>query len=163
MNQLEKMMYEISGMFLSPVLMILILMFLFAVFSLGSFGWEYLMRMIKKTPHQPLTLFWKSHPKADQQEAELYLLKQIEPLRIVSRVAPMLGLVATMIPMGPALMGVATGNFVDVANNLVVAFAAVIIALLSASITFWILTVRRRWLLEELKILVKLSEQEACT
>jgi biopolymer transport protein ExbB/TolQ len=154
MNQFEKMLYDIAGMFLPPVLMILVLMFLFAIFSLGRFGWEYLTRSITKTPHQPLTQFRKSRPDADQQLIELYLLKQIEPLRIVSRVAPMLGLVATMIPMGPALINVAAGNFVEVANNLGVAFAAVIIALLSASITFWILTIRRRWLLEELKVLI---------
>ena len=36
------------------------------------------------------------------------------------------------------------------AQNLVVAFAAVIVALLSASITFVVHSVRRRWLLEEL-------------
>mgnify|MGYP005819946195 CR=1 FL=1 len=67
----------------------------------------------------------------------------------------MLGLVATMIPMGPALMAVANGNFTAVADSLVVAFAAVIIALMAASITFWVLSVRRRWLLEELKQLLK--------
>ncbi|PWU71037.1 biopolymer transporter ExbD, partial [Ochrobactrum sp. POC9] len=38
-----------------------------------------------------------------------------------------------------------------VGENLVVAFSAVILALISASITFYILTVRRRWLLQELR------------
>jgi len=62
----------------------------------------------------------------------------------------MLGLVATMIPLGPALVAVASGQSQGVAQSLAPAFAAVIIALVSASITFVIYSVRRRWLLAEL-------------
>ena len=65
-----------------------------------------------------------------------------------------------MIPMGPALMGVASGNFMDVAENLSAAFSAVIIALLSASMVFWVLSVRRRWLLEELKQLALIIDRQ---
>jgi biopolymer transport protein ExbB/TolQ len=85
---------------------------------------------------------------------ELHLLKLLEPLRITSRVAPMLGLVATMIPMGPALVAVAAGNAQGMAQNLVIAFAAVIVALLAAAITYVVLSVRRRWLLAELNALL---------
>ena len=62
----------------------------------------------------------------------------------------MLGLVATMIPMGPALVAVSAGNTQGIAANLVVAFSAVIVALLAAAITYTVLSIRRRWLLEEL-------------
>lgn len=155
MNIIEQSMYEITSYFLMPVLLLLCLMFIYALFELGRFGWESWGRWRKTVTYQPLSAFWSQHPKADQQDVELVLLKKIELLRIVSRTAPMLGLVATMIPMGPALLGVANGDFINVANQLVVAFSAVIIALVSASITFWILSVRRRWLLEELKTLVK--------
>jgi biopolymer transport protein ExbB/TolQ len=57
-----------------------------------------------------------------------------------------------MIPMGPALLSLSENNTKNVSENLVVAFSAVITALLAASITFVILTVRRRWLLTELRI-----------
>jgi len=155
MNFIEQMMADVSSLFLAPVLIILAAMFLYALYELGRFTFELTLRKASGKTEQPLAYFWNQNPKFDQQEIELYLLKQLEPLRLVSRIAPMLGLVATMIPMGPALMAVASGNFMDVANNLTVAFAAVIIALTAASITFWILSVRRRWLLEELKSLVK--------
>jgi biopolymer transport protein ExbB/TolQ len=62
----------------------------------------------------------------------------------------MLGLVATMIPMGPALKGLSDGNLAQVSDNLTVAFSAVILALIAAAITYWIVSVRRRWLAEEL-------------
>ncbi|MDX1352421.1 MAG: MotA/TolQ/ExbB proton channel family protein [Thiomicrorhabdus sp.] len=155
MNFIEQMMADVSSLFLAPVLIVLALMFLYALYELGRFGFELIMRQLSGQTEQPLGYFWKQNPELDQQEIELYLLKKLEPLRLVSRIAPMLGLVATMIPMGPALMAVASGNFMDVANNLTVAFAAVIIALMAASMTFWILSVRRRWLLEELKTLLK--------
>ena len=85
----------------------------------------------------------------------MQVLRQLEMQRIVSRIAPMLGLVATMIPMGPALIAVANGNTHGMAQNLVVAFAAVIVALLSAAMTFVVHSVRRRWLLEELEGLLQ--------
>ncbi len=76
-------------------------------------------------------------------------MQRLEWLRITSRSAPMLGLVATMIPMGPALLALTRNDAQGIGENLVVAFSAVILALVAASITFFILTVRRRWLLQE--------------
>ena len=43
------------------------------------------------------------------------------------------------------------GDLATVGERLVVAFAAVILALITASIAYAILTIRRRWLLQELK------------
>jgi biopolymer transport protein ExbB/TolQ len=57
----------------------------------------------------------------------------------------MLGLVATMIPMGPALMALADGNLADVSRSLMVAFSAVILALLAAAISYSVVNVRKRW------------------
>jgi biopolymer transport protein ExbB/TolQ len=74
----------------------------------------------------------------------------LELPRIATRVAPMLGLIATMIPMGPALKGLSDGNLGQVSDNLAVAFAAVILSLIAAAITFWVVSVQRRWLAEEL-------------
>jgi biopolymer transport protein ExbB/TolQ len=85
-------------------------------------------------------------------------MKRLEWLRIVSRTAPMLGLVATMIPMGPALLGLSRGDAKSVGENLAVAFSAVILALVAASITFFVLTIRRRWLLEELRTVERARE-----
>ena len=51
-------------------------------------------------------------------------------------------------------MAVAAGNTQGMAQNLVVAFAAVIVALLAAAITFVVQTLRKRWLMEELNVLL---------
>ena len=87
--------------------------------------------------------------------------KQLENPRIASRVTPMLGLVATMIPMGPALKSLSDGNLAQVSENLTIAFSAVILALIAASITYWVVNVRRRWLAEELLEIEALRSQQA--
>ena len=65
----------------------------------------------------------------------------------------MLGLVATMIPMGPALMALADGQLADVSRNLMVAFSAVILALLAAAISYAVVNVRRRWYAVDLAVI----------
>ncbi|MEM8713090.1 MAG: MotA/TolQ/ExbB proton channel family protein [Planctomycetota bacterium] len=84
------------------------------------------------------------------EELELIMMKELEGLRICSRVSPMLGLIATMIPLGPALSSVATEVDNVALGRLGDSFASVIVALVSASIAFGLHSVRRRWLLEEL-------------
>lgn len=150
MNSIETFLYEISKLFLTPVLVLLCLMFVYALFCLGMLLFDVVLRATRGNDRQPLRRFAEQHPAATQDELELRVLKQIEVQRIVSRIAPMLGLVATMIPMGPALIAVSSGNTQGMAQNLVVAFSAVIIALLSAALTYVVQSVRKRWLLEEL-------------
>ena len=154
MNALETFLYETSKFFLTPVLVILCGMFLYALFALGTLLLDLAMRRFSGKARMPLVQYRQRHPRSNAEEVELHLLKLLEPLRIVSRVAPMLGLVATMIPMGPALVSVASGNAQGIAQNLVVAFSAVIVALMAAAITYLVLSVRRRWLLAELNTLL---------
>lgn len=154
MNTLETLMFEVSKLFLTPVLVILSLMFVAALIGLGGFLAEGAARAMGRRGTGPLARFRARNPGASRDAVELHLLRRLEPLRVISRVAPMLGLVATMIPMGPALVAVSQGDTAGIAENLVIAFAAVIIALLSAAITYTVLSVRRRWLLEELEALL---------
>lgn len=156
MSFIELSLYEITKYFLTPVLVLIIAMFLFAFFALGMFVLEWVQRIQAQRNSQSypnvLHQYVQQTPSCRFEDLELMILKRLEPFRIVSRAAPMLGLVATMIPMGPALLSLSENNTKNVSENLVVAFSAVITALLAASITFVILTVRRRWLLTELRI-----------
>jgi biopolymer transport protein ExbB/TolQ len=150
MQSLESLMYELARLFLAPVLLVLLGMFTYAFFALGAFAWDGLRPGGR---HAALAAYRRTRPGATIPDVELHIMRILEPLRLTSRTAPMLGLVATMIPMGPALVAVTSGNARGVSQNLVVAFSAVIIALLSAAITFMVLSVRRRWLLIELEAL----------
>lgn len=159
MNALETILYDTSRLFLTPVLLLLCAMFAYAVFATGVLLFDLAARR-RPGADQPLHRWKQRHPQCNETALELQVLKRLEPLRITSRVAPMLGLVATMIPMGPALVAVAAGNAQGVAQNLVVAFAAVIVALLAASMTYVVLSIRRRWLLAELNALLQGSTPE---
>lgn len=159
MNGIESFLYEISKFFLTPVLVMLCAMFVYALFCLGMLLFDFALRLYRGHGRQPIFQYLKLNPQAAQDELELQVLKQIEIQRIVSRIAPMLGLVATMIPMGPALIAVSAGNAQGMAQNLVVAFSAVIIALLSAAITYVVQSIRKRWLLEELNAVLDHRDQ----
>jgi biopolymer transport protein ExbB/TolQ len=154
LNALESFLYETSRLFLTPVLLLLCAMFVYALFTAGMLLYD-LYAHRQPAARKPLRQWKDRHPQANDAALELHVLKLLEPLRITSRVAPMLGLVATMIPMGPALVAVAAGNAQGMAQNLVVAFAAVIVALLAASMTYVVLSIRRRWLLAELNTLLQ--------
>ncbi len=149
MTTLELWMYELGRLFLLPVLALILLLFAYSFYALGSFLMETWQR--RRGDHAcPLARWCREHGSDDSDGLELLILRRLEPLRIVSRTAPMLGLVATMIPLGPALLALGDGDLASVGEQLVVAFAAVILALITASITYWIVTVRRRWLLASL-------------
>ena len=162
MNPLELTLYEIARVFLTPVLLIISGLFCYAFIALGAFAVEAWQRRdpARRQAICPLHRAAPSGEPVDSEALQLRILKLLEPLRISTRTAPMLGLVATMIPLAPALLALGDGDLGAVGENLVVAFAAVIIALISASITFFVLTVRRRWLLGSLHELER-REQRA--
>lgn len=147
MNSFELGLFEVSRLFLVPVLALIAASLAYALVVLGMF----LVEAVQRWRGGYGTVLGDAAAHSD--DLELRIMKRLEWLRIVSRTAPMLGLVATMIPMGPALQALSRGDAASVGENLVVAFSAVILALVSASITFFILTIRRRWLLEELRLL----------
>ncbi len=152
----ENALFQLAQTFLWPVTILVFAVFAYAVMSLGAFGVEWMRR--RKQPGSVLVLTGAN--ARSPEVLELAVLKELEGLRLCSRVAPMLGLVATMIPMGPAV-AVASGQSHGVAESLAPAFAAVIVALVAASITFVVYSVRRRWLLAEmLVVLERLEAQE---
>lgn len=148
---IEIFMYQVGQLFLLPVLVLVALLFVYALYVLGAFSVQALQR---RNPDKlggfPLMRHVEKHPKATEDELDLFAHKLLEPERLASRIAPMLGLVGTMIPMGPALKSLSDGNLAQVSGSLTVAFSAVILALIAASITYWVANVRRRWLAEEL-------------
>jgi biopolymer transport protein ExbB/TolQ len=157
MNGLETSIYEITRLFLVPVMLLILASLAYACFAFGSFALEAWQRQ-RGRYHSKLAA-WHSQHGGTSDDLELWIMKQLEWLRITSRSSPMLGLVATMIPMGPALLALTRNDAQGIGENMVVAFSSVIVALVAASITFFILTVRRRWLLQELRTVERAQEQ----
>lgn len=149
MNGLETSLYELTRLFLLPVLLLILAALAYAFVALGGFAMEAWQR--RRGRYRSRLAAWQALHGGNSDDLELWIMQRLEWLRITSRSAPMLGLVATMIPMGPALLALTRNDAQGIGENLVVAFSAVILALVAASITFFILTARRRWLLQELR------------
>jgi biopolymer transport protein ExbB/TolQ len=71
--------------------------------------------------------------------------------RLLVKVGPSLGLLGTLIPMGTALAGLATGNLEAMAGQMVVAFTTTIIGLACGTAAFVILSVRQQWVAETVR------------
>ena len=65
--------------------------------------------------------------------------------KTLAKMGPMLGLMGTLIPMGPALVGLSTGDIASMAYNMQVAFATTVVGLFSAAIGFITGQVKTRW------------------
>lgn len=79
------------------------------------------------------------------------------------KMGPMLGLMGTLIPMGPALVGLSTGDIASMAYNMQVAFATTVVGLFSAAIGFVTKQTKSRWYKEDmanLDFLADLMEEE---
>lgn len=154
-NPIESMMYDVSQLFLAPVLVTIAVLFLYAFYALGGFLLQAWQRRGGIERGFELYAARRANPSLSIVELEALAVQRLEFGRIATRVAPMLGLVATMIPMGPALKALADGQLADVSRNLMVAFSAVILALIAAAITYWVVNVRRRWYAHDLAMIEK--------
>ena len=65
--------------------------------------------------------------------------------RILIKIGPMLGLMGTLIPMGPALVGLAVGDIASMAYNMQVAFATTVVGMLVAGIGLLALQLNQRF------------------
>jgi len=81
---------------------------------------------------------------------EVKMLKKTEKTRIITTIGPILGLMSTLIPLSPALIGLTSGNIEALATNLVIAFATTVIGLFVSGISFCLTTIRNRWYWQDL-------------
>ena len=99
---------------------------------------EYLKRIIE---HKHDSRYCE-HELADfQVETQKILAKY----RMLVKFGPMLGLMGTLIPMGPALVGLGLGDISSMAYNMQVAFATTVIGMLVSGIGLCALQLNQRY------------------
>jgi biopolymer transport protein ExbB/TolQ len=81
---------------------------------------------------------------------DLGSLRRLERTRLLVRAGPALGLMGTLIPLSPALSGLASGNVKALTDNLRVAFSVTVLGLLVGVIAFGISLVRDRMYAQDL-------------
>lgn len=92
------------------------------------------------------------------EEEESRMIKSLEKTDIIAKIGPAVGLMGTLIPMGPGLAALGAGDIQVLANNLMIAFDAAIIGLAAAAIGFTISKIRRRWYEDDISTLDTLAE-----
>lgn len=91
-------------------------------------------------------------------EFEIAADKDLAISKTLTKMGPMLGLMGTLIPMGPALVGLSTGDISSMAYNMQVAFATTVVGLFSSAIGFITQQVKQRWYLQDMTQLDFLAE-----
>lgn len=92
-------------------------------------------------------------------ETEETLRHELNPSRILVKVAPSLGLLGTLIPMGVSLAAMAAGNLETMAGQMVVAFTTTIVGLACGTLAYVINTVRQGWTNETIRELRFIAER----
>ena len=64
---------------------------------------------------------------------------------LIARVAPMFGLMGTLIPLGPGLIALGQGDTKTLSDSLLIAFDTTILGLVCAAISYIISKIRNRW------------------
>lgn len=91
-------------------------------------------------------------------EIEIRASARCARMNLWIRLGPMLGLMGTLIPMGPALIGLSSGNMEALAGNLVVAFSTTVVGLIVGALFSVMSVARRHWYAQDIADLDHLLE-----
>ena len=180
MEILNKLLYWISTGLMLPVVVVLLFLFLRSLAAIGSFYGDYVSRLkASKTlapfldevaatglngrgvPEGKVTLFAylkqlleAKHSEVNREKTladfELAMAKQLSTTKSMSKLGPVLGLMGTLIPMGPALVGLASGNIASMAENMQVAFSTTVVGLIVGAVGYILTEVKQRWYAKDL-------------
>lgn len=64
---------------------------------------------------------------------------------LIAKVAPMFGLMGTLIPLGPGIIGLAQGDTKTLSDSILIAFDTTVAGLISAAVSFVISGIRKGW------------------
>ncbi|GLQ00320.1 hypothetical protein GCM10007891_21730 [Methylophaga thalassica] len=126
-------MHHLVGFLLEPVIWALML---FAALSVIDIGIALAERFsgLKK---------WQQSGQTDAFETLAF--KRIERSDFLARIAPMLGLMGTLIPLGPGLSALGNGELSILTTAMSVAFDTTVLGLFVGIIGFVLGRLRRRW------------------
>lgn len=84
--------------------------------------------------------------------------KDLAISKTLTKLGPILGLMGTLIPMGPALAGLASGDIASMAYNMQIAFATTVVGLVAGAVGFLTQQVKQRWYLQDMTNLEFVAE-----
>lgn len=102
--------------------------------------------LIELTKHSAVTpLMRESMAVRLMHEERSHYEKILKVSDIIARIAPMFGLLGTLIPLGPGIIALGQGDTYTLSTSLLTAFDTTVAGLISAAAAFIISAVRRSW------------------
>ena len=124
--------HQVVGWLLYPVILGLGLALLLTLWELGMAVAERCVTLARYRQGNPARF-------------EQYAQRRLERADLLARSGPILGLMGTLIPLGPGLSALGSGNIEILSTALTVAFDTTVIGLLVGLVAYLIGRVRRRW------------------
>ena len=157
-----------------PVIILLIAFLVFAVYTLGKLLSEYFSRKkvpvslikemiydvvnnadIQRSQKRILSELAESEHLGKKSRETLArrlidneedkIAQNINKTDIVTKIGPTLGLMGTLIPMGPGLAALGTGDVTTLASAITIAFNTTVIGIGAGAIAYFASKIRRRW------------------
>ena len=181
MSNITQILNWISSSLLLPVTVLLLIGLACALVSLGGFFADsFILLKERKQRRKIMEALRRGEPVNIQQESGLFCERvrklgelewdelecekiiseweglyerRLERSRFLAKVGPMLGLMGTLIPMGPALAGLASGDIASMAYNMQIAFATTVLGCCIAGISILVLSVRKHDYADEIACL----------
>lgn len=179
MNSITNILYWISTGLLVPVIALLLFGFVRALMLLGSFFGMYIARIKHEKKQQECIANLELEPTTEttikgnkmfnthlqrilNSEGEYIIIekvladfeiaseKELSSSKSLAKLGPMIGLMGTLIPMGPALVGLAQGDIASMAQNMQVAFSTTVVGLFAGAIGYVTQLVKQRWFVADL-------------
>ena len=92
------------------------------------------------------------------QEEQAFYDRRLKISDVIAKIAPMLGLLGTLIPLGPGIIALGQGDTITLSSSLLTAFDTTIMGLIAAAVAVVISTIRSRWYTDYMSILETLME-----
>ncbi len=181
MSNITQILNWISSSLLLPVTVLLLIGLACALVSLGGFFADsFILLKERKQRRKIMEALRRGEPVDIQQESGLFCERvrklgelewdelecekiiseweglyerRLERSRFLAKIGPMLGLMGTLIPMGPALAGLASGDIASMAYNMQIAFATTVLGCCIAGISILVLSVRKHDYADEIACL----------
>ncbi len=158
MEVVFQVLYTLTTALLIPVVSGLLALLAWSLFQVGGWLSEWRERF-RTTPLERWSVDGDSSIAMDPRstepprvllDTELRMTRRLMRLRWAVRLGPMLGLMGTLIPMGPALLEFSSGDFEAASAQIVIAFGTTVIGLLIAAVTYTLWLIRKLWYAQDL-------------
>ena len=71
--------------------------------------------------------------------------RRVKATDLISKIAPMLGLMGTLIPLGPGIAAISSGDTELLSSSLLIAFDTTVLGLIVAAVALVVSTIRKTW------------------